>query len=237
MATKDKGLTPVRARGVVLVAEDLLTDVMIAAELRVGRRTLATWKNEPTFRDAVIAHRKQLAAAIMDEGISQVHNQVRRANQTRKELLQIIQERGEFAVRQRELFEEREAERVRLALLDPLARAIEGTAAGPTVQEYWPVPGDELGHIVEVSSSKDGARIFAIDTAILGEIRALEVQAMKLLGKIIEQPAPGASSQSAESEVDISVLSVEETERLLELTEKLHGATQSVESTPESCPA
>lgn len=65
-----------RERAATLVAEDKLSDLEIATELDVSRRTLANWKLHPDFQARVDEHVAAFRAAVRRRGIAIVENRV-----------------------------------------------------------------------------------------------------------------------------------------------------------------
>lgn len=87
--------TKKRHRAAQLVADDTLTDVEIAADLRIHKTTLERWKQRPEFivhvREIVDAYREK----IMQRGIAIKAERVRQLQQIADKLTTVMAERAE----------------------------------------------------------------------------------------------------------------------------------------------
>lgn len=87
--------TPKRDRAAELVADDVLTDEQIAAELKLHVRTLGWWKRAPVFQARVEERRKAIRAAIWAEGIANKQNRIDALNNRWQRMQQVIDQRAE----------------------------------------------------------------------------------------------------------------------------------------------
>src|SRR5579864_2620072 len=82
-------------RAALLVAEDLRTDVEIAAEAKITDRQLRNWKAHPEFAQRVQEHVEATRAAVKAEGIANRQNRVDALNDRWQRLQQVIEARAE----------------------------------------------------------------------------------------------------------------------------------------------
>lgn len=153
-------LTAKQRQAALRVAEDVLTDVEIAKEARVSRTTLHTWKKDLEFKAQVKFYIEELAGSVAEFAIARKADRVKSLNDRKKLLLQII--------------------RARVAI---------HTGKEPP----WLAPGADTGLIVRSikglgkGDDFEKVELFGLDTDILSELRALEIQAAKEMEQIVER--------------------------------------------------
>jgi hypothetical protein len=81
-------------RAALLVAEDRLTDVQIAADIGMTRPTLARWKRHPEFTARAAEIVAKARAAVEAEGIANVKNRVAAQHDRWERLQRLIAARG-----------------------------------------------------------------------------------------------------------------------------------------------
>ncbi len=180
-----------RETAALLVAQDELTDAQIAKEVGVSRKTLAEWKLRSEFRARVDQLVADIREGLRRRGIVEKQNRVDALNDRWQRLQQLIEERAE----------------------DPLLAHVPGGKTGLIVAKpilakvYQEVVGEkgEEGDEVLVSLKKTVIVYeYAVDAAVLKEMRATEEQAAKELGQWSEKhEIAGTPAQSAVVEVYI----------------------------------
>lgn len=83
-----------RELAIPLVAADQLTDEQIAEKVGVSRQSLANWKKQDTFSEAVEAERQRMVDALRAEGITNKQNRLDAYNRRWKLLHDVIGERA-----------------------------------------------------------------------------------------------------------------------------------------------
>ena len=141
-----------REQAALLVAEDALTDEQIAARLRIGRRTLATWKQAQAFIERVEAHTEAFRQAILRQGIADRVERIRAYNSRWERMQATIEARA------------REAQ-ARHSAGDSIAP---GAEEGLLVVSVKMIGSGEAAHEIEE---------WAFDAPMLRELRELEKQA------------------------------------------------------------
>lgn len=164
----EKALTGSQRQAAVLCAEDELSDELIAKEVGIGRTTLNRWRELPAFQDAV---------------------NERAADMERSTLRLAIARRNK-----------------RLEVLDDLHTKSLAVMAARSAQ-YDAIPGGStgllLGQLKQVkhvdTTQDDGTQIwteehweYAVDVALMREMRAIQEQAAKELGQWIDRSELGA---------------------------------------------
>ncbi len=91
--TKDTW-TAKHEEAVFLVAEDELTDLDIAAELGISKRTLEGWKRDTLFRERLKDVISEIHAALMQRGIARLDRRLARWNKTWHDLQAVIEARA-----------------------------------------------------------------------------------------------------------------------------------------------
>ena len=166
-----------------LVAQDFLTDVRIAERVGIRKGTLEAWKLKPDFRAAVLETRKAQNEAVMAEGIADKQNRINRINDTRKRLLTVIDERAKAA----------EDEGVSGAATGTLVRqakivkVYEVKEAPAKVGANGQIITDPNDEVFVPSKRVELVYEWAHDASIHEELRALEVQAARELGQVIDK--------------------------------------------------
>jgi hypothetical protein len=130
----EKPITGKQIEAAELVALDTLSDEQIAAQLKIGRRTLAAWKKLPAFiaaKDAAIAAH---AEAVRAEGIANKRNRMAALNARWQAFHQIVAERG----------------------ADPAMQDVPGGSTGWVVKSYKMVGAGRDAQLVEEYSVDTG---------------------------------------------------------------------------------
>ena len=166
-----------------MVAEDAQTDAQIGAEVGIDARTLFRWKSDPDFAALVDAHITEFAQVVKRSGIGRVENRVRRLDRDWHRMREVIESRARDAAG---------ASSAQRALIEATLK--QGGSQAQALQFASEVggiaPGMETGLLVRtVKFNKQGDEVeeFAVDTALLAEIRAHEQQAAKELGQWVEK--------------------------------------------------
>lgn len=89
-----------------LVARDDLTDQQIADRIGVTKRTLERWKRDLVFASRVRLLTAEFRVRVRERGIAVIEERVNRQDITRRELLQIVEERKQAALAQKLFHEE-----------------------------------------------------------------------------------------------------------------------------------
>lgn len=160
-----------RARAAQLVADDRLTDEQIAAEVGVSIQALYKWKRHPAFQARVAEIVAAYAAALKRKGLADKEFRLAALNDRHQRLQQIVEARAHAL-----------DEAQTSGGADPFlllnwqgAALASGFATGLVTLEWATTP-------------KGGFRPqFKTDTALSGEMRALEKQAAQELGDWAEK--------------------------------------------------
>lgn len=164
-------LTAKQIKAAHRMAEDHLSDEAIAKEAGVTRQGLYKWKAKPEFQEAMAAHVETIRQESEKFGVASIENQLKRLNEHRKALLQIIAERA--------------AEHGNDELLGYVHDAIKITD--------WSAAGATTGLIVRqlkgVGKGEDFqlVEVYELSIDILRELRDIELQALKITGKLVEK--------------------------------------------------
>jgi hypothetical protein len=86
--------TEQKEQAALLVAQDMLSDELIAKDVDVCRRTLATWKTEPEFKARVAAILEEIKAAVVARGIADKQNRVDAYNDRWERMRKVIEGRA-----------------------------------------------------------------------------------------------------------------------------------------------
>ena len=161
-------LTTNQARAAQLVAEDTLTDDAISKECGIGRATLTRWKHLPLFIERRESIEAELAAAILEVGIA-----------SRKARVAALEDRWH---RMRGIIDERAAS-------DPPGKAedVPGWSSGLLTHSTKGVGKGDSFHLEDV---------YAVDSALLAEMRAHERQAAQELGQWLDKAELASSNDS-----------------------------------------
>lgn len=84
-----------RRKTAVMVAEDRYEDTYIRQKCDVSFTTFYRWKSHPIFQSYVAELREKWKQKIEKEGIADRLNRIKRLNETRNKLLQVIDDRAE----------------------------------------------------------------------------------------------------------------------------------------------
>jgi hypothetical protein len=144
------------------LADDKLSDLEIAARVGINDATLWRWKKQAAFAARVQAIRDEYAAAVVAEGIRDRRNRVASQNERWQRLHRVIEDRA------------KENPTEGLDWMPGFDKPIPGYDTGLLVKQ-WKMIGQGRGArmVLEVS----------VDTALLGELRALEKHAAQELSQ------------------------------------------------------
>ncbi len=160
-----------KERAAVLLAEDELSDELIAAGVGVSRQTLARWKKQPDFAAHVGDNVGRIQAGMLKLAIAKKHKRLQALDTLHDKALQVIHDRAA-----------RHAEELRDA--DSPVTATKRLFGDNTPAEA------ATGLLVKQESvNNSGMKTvnWAVDTRLIKEIRALHEQAAKELGQWIEK--------------------------------------------------
>lgn len=87
--------TTKRDHAAILLAEDQLSDEVIAAKVGIDRRTLTRWKEHPEFKARICANVEQLRASAFSEGVADKTNRLRALNDRWKRMNHLLRIREE----------------------------------------------------------------------------------------------------------------------------------------------
>lgn len=188
-----------------LTAEDRLSDVKIAEQCGVDRKTLQRWRAHPDFMARVDAINAAFKERVGRFAIAQRERRVAALNDRWKRLHSVMDAR---------------AAGIADDVHDPLCLG--------TFRDAAKASGVESGLVtVEWVTTPRGSfrPQFKVDTALSAEMRNLEKQAGQELGQWVEKIAP-TTPDGAEpyTPVDFSTLSDEDLDDLERLRKKLDGA-------------
>ena len=174
--------SPKRDQAAIDVARDQETDAQISASLGVSAVTLWKWKQHPDFLARVEQHRAKFRAVIRRRGIAIIENRVERLDRDWRKMRAVIESRAEEAKSQRAANEALIEEALRLGSDKRQIAKLEGELP-------YIAPGMESGLVVRDYRGNGPfiREVFAVDTALLAEIRAHEQQAAKELGQWVEK--------------------------------------------------
>jgi hypothetical protein len=164
-----------KERAAMLLAEDDLSDEAIAAELKMGRRTLSNWKLEPEFNALVGYYRGKIVGQALKLHIAKKHKRVARLDDLEQRLWQIVEERASnYAAKAMESEEQGNETRA--------LREIFGN------QETVPAGGGTgliTRNLKQIGVGRNAQTIeeFGVATEIVSSIMALHKQAAQELGQ------------------------------------------------------
>lgn len=196
----------------VHVAQDFLSDEAIAARLKITRRTLTRWKQIAEFKERVAALRAGFREVAEREGVALVGNRLQRYNRDWRRLEEIKNARAREAAEKQAAF-------------DALMQA--ALERGDTPEQIcklaqdnrWPVvyAGMETGLLVRTVRHMGRTTVeeVAVDTGLLAEQRAIEIQAAKELGQWTERKDVTSGGKPIQSGLALEELSDDEIDRRL----------------------
>ena len=175
--TQDYPTSP-RMRAIEFLAIGFLSAEEVADKCEITRKTLYNWRQQPSFQESISSRRQELHAAIRTEGVAILENRVNRLNTDWKDLQAVKARRGEKA----QQYADEEGE-----------------------EEY---PGMTTGLIVRVETPvKNGVKVeYMVDNGLLGELRAIEMQAAKELGQWTERQDVTSAGKSLASDMSEETL-------------------------------
>ena len=180
-----------RDQAAVDVARDQETEEAVATALGVTRMTLWRWKQHPAFQQRVEQHRAEFRAVVLRRGIAVIENRVERLDRDWRKMRAVIESRAEEAKSQRAANE---------ALIEEALRLGSDKRQIAKLERELPyvAPGMESGLVVRDYKGNGPfiREVFAVDTALLAEIRAHEQQAAKELGQWVEKQQSDLSGDS-----------------------------------------
>lgn len=93
--TEKAAWTEQKERAAHLLAEDRLSDELIAADLGVSRATLARWKDEPEFKSRRAAIVEEIKARLVALGVAARQNRLDALNDRARRMAEVIRQRAE----------------------------------------------------------------------------------------------------------------------------------------------
>lgn len=145
-----------------LVAQDKQTDTQIAEAVGVTQRTLERWKKIPAFQERVQEHIVAYRDAVLKEGIADVVNRVKALGDRWGRMQQVIEGRASRYRRFRAKYED-----------DPIVST-----------DFIPDEAETgLVILIETPTKQGMKKEWAVDTALLSEMRQTEKQAAIEVGQ------------------------------------------------------
>lgn len=166
--------TGAREAAAVAVAKDEQTDEEIAASCNITRMTLSRWKASPDFAARVAEHLAAWKAEITAKGIADVQNRVDAANDRHNRMRRIIEARAVAYAGQAPGSDE--------GLLVKTPMLVKVFEAAPPEDDE----DDEGGPMKPLKESRIVYE-WALDKALLAEMRAHEDEVAKHLGQLVEK--------------------------------------------------
>lgn len=93
-ATEIPAFSAEKERAALMVAEDRLTDELIAGDLGIDRSTLHRWKTDPAFSARVDEIKRELREKIVALGIAERQNRIDAYNDRWRRMQQVIEQRA-----------------------------------------------------------------------------------------------------------------------------------------------
>ena len=156
-----KQISTKQTRAAQLWAEDELTDGAIAQAIGVNRSTLSRWKRRPAIQARILAISEQIAGSLIELGIADRQNRIGAYRDRWQRCMTIIEER---------------------AATEPPSEGAPGDVAG------WST--GLMVHTVKGVGKGDNwhlEHLYAVDAALLAELRAIEKQAAQDLGQWLDK--------------------------------------------------
>ncbi len=207
--TRNFTWNPARVRAAELLAADTATDEAIAVSVAVSRRTLGLWKRIPAFAARIEERRAAQRAAIEDEGIADKRRRIACLNERHGLMARVIAARAQEHA------------------------AVPGGDTGLLVREPKLVKVYDVKHGRSGGAADDEAltptgRVqivheYAVDTALLAELRATEKQAAQEAGQWTEKrelTGKDGGPLRVETRPDLSRLTDEELVQFERLADK-----------------
>lgn len=166
-------ITPQRKQAAQLVAEDRVGDREIATTVGVHVVTLERWKLRPEFQDVVAAHRQKMLDEIEREGIANKQYRIDALNDVHARLRRVMAARAE---------EHAEAPGGETGVLVKTAKLIK---AYNVDSEYN--GQDDDGETLYSAKRDLLVYEYAVDTALLKELRETSKQAAQETGQWVEK--------------------------------------------------
>jgi hypothetical protein len=166
--------TGAREAAAVAVAKDDQDDDEIAAACKINRATLWRWKQSPEFAARVAEHLATWKAEITAKGIADVQNRVDAANDRHNRMRRIIEARAAAYAGQAPGSDE--------GLLVKTPMLVKVFEAAPPEDDE----DDEDGPMKPLKESRIVYE-WALDKALLAEMRAHEDEVAKHLGQLVDR--------------------------------------------------
>lgn len=161
-------LTPRKERAAFLLADGKLTKRDVAREMGVSEVTLHKWINDPVMIERVAVIGEEIRRRILEEGIADRVERVRRLGDVARRLEQVVEERG-----------------------------AEGRPGGPYRHVAGYSTGTMV-RTVKFSPEGDEVELFAVDTGMLKEYRATLQQVAQEVGQWTEKREVSGSVEITE---------------------------------------
>lgn len=161
--------TKAKAEAAILLAENVLPDVQIAARAEVSDRQLRTWKQHPDFVARVAEHVAEFEASTLRYQIAKRRKRVEALNRRWLRLQDVVDARA-------------------AAYGDDPKAGAPGAGTGLLVRQYKSIRSgtSQLG-----DPEYETVEEWVVDTALLKEIREHEKQAAQEVGQWDEKPESG----------------------------------------------
>lgn len=186
--------TKPRSQAAILVAEDELSNVDIAAAVGVSRQALDKWKRSPEFTAQVAHHIEDLNRAMLRLDIAKKRKRVSRLDVMEKKLWQIVEERAsDYVAKAQDVGDGDRAK----AMYRELFGIDEQPAGGGTGFITKTIKQIGAGRTAQLISE------FGVATDIVKTIMALHEQAAKELGQWVER------SESEQTTTVVQIVGVE----------------------------
>ena len=158
-----------REKAAVLLAEDRLSDERIAEDCGVSRVTLHFWKQREEFTNRIAEHVEAFREAIRAEGIANKQNRIDALADRQRRMQTVIEERAAAAM---------DVPGGSTGLLVKTPKLVKVYDAGAS---------DDDGEILYSAKRDVLVYEYAVDTALLKEMRATEQQAAQEIGQWTEK--------------------------------------------------
>lgn len=149
----------------MLVAEDEMTDEAIAEQIGVTRQTLARWKVQPDFLDAVADENRRIEAGMLKLAIAKRHKRVETLHDLYMKSLQVVAERAKAYANDKEAH---------------------GGATGLLVKQV---------KVIGSGSNAQTTTEYQVDTGLIKQIESLMERAAKETGQEVAKSAVDSTSR------------------------------------------